>query len=81
MGVLNIHLRDVVKRQSFLKAVVNLNLVLCGVVESWLKNSKELMDAELLNTEWAWYGLDRKRRWGGGLGFLVKKSLKPRVRK
>lgn len=76
---MNIHLLDVIKRRLFLQAVVNLKLVLCGVVESWLKNSRAVMDAELVNTEWTWFGLDRKRRRGGGLGFVVKKSLKPRV--
>ncbi len=34
-----------------------------------------------MNTEWSWFGLDRKGRRGGGLGFVVKKALKPRVMK
>ena len=59
----------------------NLKLGLCGVVESWLKNSSEVMDSELLGTEWIWVGKDRKGRRGGGLGCVVKKALKPRVMK
>ena len=39
------------------------------------------MDAELYGTEWVWIGKDRQRRNGGGLGFLVRKSLKPRTPK
>jgi hypothetical protein len=39
------------------------------------------MDAELLGTEWIWVGKDRKDRKGGGIGFVVKKSLNPRVMK
>src|SRR5690242_3521321 len=48
LGVLNIHLSEAGKRQQFLKSVTELNLVLCGVVESWLRNSREVMEAELL---------------------------------
>ena len=79
--MLNIHLCDTIKRKVFLQTVINLNLVLCGVVEAWVKNSQQVMDAEVFGTEWSWFGLDRKRRRGGGLGFVVKKSLKPRVMK
>ena len=37
------------------------------------------MEAELEKSEWAWFGKERKGRRGGGLGFLVKKVLKPRI--
>jgi hypothetical protein len=39
------------------------------------------MEAELFGTEWAWFGKDRKGRPGGGIGFLVRKCLKPRMYK
>ena len=51
----------------------------CGVVESWLQNSNEVMNLELLDLEWHWFGKDRIGTRGGGLGCLVKRSLNPRV--
>lgn len=75
---MNIHLRKASKRQLFLKAVRDC-LDVCGVVESWLQESSNIMDAELYSTEWCWFGKDRKGRRGGGLGFLARKSLKPRT--
>ena len=51
------------------------------MVESWLKDSSSVMDAELYGTEWQWFGCDRQSRRGGGLGYLVKRALKPRTPK
>jgi len=56
-----------------------LNLDVCGVAESGLVDRMYFMEAELYNSEWSWYGKERKGRRGGGLGFLVKKVLKPRI--
>ena len=57
------------------------DLSVCGVVESWLKDSSSVMDAELYGTEWQWFGCDRQSRRGGGLGYLVRRALKPRTPK
>jgi hypothetical protein len=82
MGVLNIHLVNKVKRQLFVKAIMEKSeLSICGVVESWLVDSAGMMEAEIYGTEWMWLGRGRKGKKGGGLGFLVKKSLKPRLPK
>ena len=78
MAVLNIHLVNIVKRQAFLKAISSSEVALCGIVESWLQDSSGVMDAELYGTEWVWFGKDRKGKKGGGIGFLARRSLKPR---
>ena len=37
------------------------------------------MNLELRDSQWHWFGKDRKRARGGGLGILVKKSLNPKL--
>ena len=81
VGVQNIHLASRTTRQSFVSTVKESKLSVCGVVESWLKGSSNIMDAELFGSDWVWFGKDRMKRKGGGLGFLAKKSLKPRLPK
>ena len=81
VGVQNIHLASRTTRQSFVNTVKESKLFVCGVVESWLKGSSNIMDAELFGSDWVWLGKDRMKRKGGGLGFLAKKSLKPRLPK
>ena len=80
VGVQNIHLTSRTTRQSFVNTVKESKLFVCGVVESWLKGSSNIMDAELFGSDWVWLK-DRMKRKGGGLGFLAKKSLKPRLPK
>ena len=85
VAALNIHLANRWKRQQFLKVVCGIDgkstagLDVCGVVESWLRDSNDIMNLELRDSQWDWFGKDRKRTRGGGLGLLVKKSLSPKL--
>src|SRR6185437_12175307 len=79
VAALNIHLVSAWKRQQFLKVVCGIDgtdgagLDVCGIVESWLRDSNNMMNLELRNSQWCWYGKDRRRMRGGGLGILAKK--------
>jgi len=37
------------------------------------------MEAELLGSDWVWFGKDRKGRRGGGIGILARKKLNPKL--
>ena len=85
VGTLNIHLANRWKRQQFIKVVCGsdgkdlVGLDVCGVTESWLQDSAGIMNLELRDSQWHWFGKDRKRARGGGLGILVKESLNPKL--
>ena len=36
------------------------------------QKSNEVMEAELLGSDWIWVGKDRKGRRGGGIGILAR---------
>ena len=60
----------------------NINLTVCGVVESWLREGRYYMDNELSGSDFVWIGKDRpRRRKGGGIGFLVRRECKAKVAK
>ena len=46
-----------------------------------MQDGNDVREAELFGTEWIWYGVSRKEKKGGGVGFIAKKSLKPRIPK
>ncbi len=81
MAVQNIHLVNGFVRQAFVNIVKESDLSVCGVVETWMKNKCEIMQGELFGTEWEWFGKGRIGRRGGGLGFMVRRELKPRIPK
>jgi hypothetical protein len=51
------------------------NLCVCGVVESFLKDSKNIMEAELYGSEWCWIGKIEKAVEEVGLGLLSERYL------
>ena len=80
VGSINMHLADEWKRRQILEVVTRRSqLQVCGVVESWLRRSNEVMEAELLGSDWIWVGKDRKGRRGGGIGILARKKLNPKL--
>ena len=54
-------------------------LDICAVTESRLKDSNTVMEKELVDTNWQWFGRDRIGKRGGGIGFLVSKRLKAKI--
>lgn len=77
MGVQNIHLATRLVRQSFVNTVIKSDLSVCGVVESWLKGSSGIMDAELFGTDWVWFGKERQGRTEQGLNGSNARRLGP----
>ena len=50
-------------------------------METWLKNGEIEMKSSLVDTDLVWSGKDRRRRRGGGVGFLAVRDWKPKVAK
>ena len=48
-------------------------------MESWIKDDGQVIREDLKDSEFQWFGKDRKRRRGGGVGFLVRKNVQARV--
>jgi len=53
-------------------------------VETLIRNgdlSLERVNQTLVKSKYVWYGKNRSRGWGGGVGFLVDKACKVKVAK
>ena len=80
LGSANMHLTKRKKSQEFLLIMEHwIRADICGVVESWIKDDGQVIREDLKDSEFQWFGKDRKRRRGGGVGFLVRKNVQARV--
>jgi hypothetical protein len=76
----NIHLTRKKKRREFIGVIEHwLKIDICGVVETWFKDNGRALEEELKNSDFQWFGKDRKHRHCGGIGFLVRKNLQTKV--
>jgi len=77
IGCMNVHLVNENKRRQFIRLVLD-GLDICAVTESWLKDSSTVMEKELMDTNWQWFGRDRVGK-RGGIGFLISKRLRAKI--
>ena len=82
VGCLNIHLTVKEKREELINFISSrADVDILGICETWFKPDlgKEVMGESLQNSEYEWYGLDRKKQTtkqgDGGVGFLIRKRV------
>ena len=82
VGCLNIHLTVKEKREELINFISSrADVDILGICETWFKPGlgKEVMTGCLENSEYEWYGLDRKKQTtkqgDGGVGFLIRKRV------
>ena len=82
VGCLNIHLTVKEKREELINFISSrADVDILGICETWFKPGlgKEVMTECLENSEYEWYGLDRKKQTtkqgDGGVGFLIRKRV------
>ena len=81
LGSANMHLTRN-KSQDFIQIMEHwIRADICGVVETWIKDDGQEIREGLKDSEFQWFGKDRKGRRGGGVGFLVRKNIRVRALK
>ncbi len=79
-GTVNIHLTRKKKRREFIGVIEHwIKIDICGVVETWFKDNGRALEEDLKESDFQWFGKDRKHRHCGGIGFLVRKNLQAKI--
>ncbi len=64
IGSINVHIGNKVRRNELVGLLSWIGIDLCVISETWFReeSGERLMNESLENSEYEWYGLDRKKQ-------------------